>query len=164
MTWQSIPVLVVLALAATQPHTSTAKGPDLIGTTEAFRVVSTERGGETLVPADKASPQDVIEYRLTYKNDGAGPVQNVAISDPVPAGTRYVARSAKLSGRGRVEFSIDGGKAFHEWPVPLVQKTPDGREVVTQAPPDMVTHIRWVVDGAFPSRNEITASYRTTIR
>lgn len=166
MTWQRVPILAALSLAVTlaQPRASSASSPGLTGKTEAFRVVATEQGKEQLLPADKASPRDVVEYRLTYKNQSADPVRNVAISDPIPAGTRYVASSAALSGAGRVEFSIDGGKSFHAWPVPIVEKTPDGREVVRQAPAEMVTNIRWLVDGAFASQTEVIASYRAVIR
>ncbi len=40
-----------------------------------------------------AAPGDVIEYRLTYKNSGAGVAHNVAITDPVPDRSTFLSCS-----------------------------------------------------------------------
>ncbi len=136
---------------------------NLQGSLEAYRVVVTNEGVEKFLPADNARPQDVIEYRLIYKNTGDEPIQNVLITDPVPIGTRLVHPSSQIKA-GRVEFSIDGGKNFQAWPI-LIKKTgADGRETVVEATPDMVTHIRWALNQAIQPDAGITLTYRTVIK
>lgn len=152
--------LVLLLLI---PGMAMASGNSLVGSIEAFRVVQTA-GGEEFMPADKASPNDVIEYRLTYRNDGQEPVRNIFITDPIPAGTEYIDASASPPANGHVQFSIDRGKTFHEWPIIIERVAPDGRKTRIEATPDQVTHIRWVVTDTFKPSGEVTVSYRTTIK
>jgi len=136
----------------------------LTGTIEAHKVVVGEKGDERFVPANEVRPQDVIEYRLTYANQGAEVVRNVSITDPVPTGVQYVEKTAKKPGSGRVEFSVDKGKSFHAWPVKVTKKTADGRETTVDATPDMVTHIRWTLSGDLKPANEVTFSYRARVK
>jgi uncharacterized repeat protein (TIGR01451 family) len=136
----------------------------LTGTLEAYRVVITDEGVEEFLPADNAHPSDVIEYRLVYSNTGDEPIQRVLITDPIPMGTRLVPPSASKPESGRVEFSIDGGKQFQPWPILIKTRTPDGGEKITKATPEMVTHVRWALDGAIPPDGGITLTYRTVIK
>lgn len=136
----------------------------ITGTIEAHKVVIGERGQELFVPANEVRPQDVIEYRLTYANNGAEAVRNVSITDPVPAGVAYVEKTAKKPGTGNVEFSVDNGKSFHAWPVKITKKTADGKEIVVEATPDMVTHIRWTISGDLKPESEIMFSYRAQVK
>ena len=136
----------------------------LAGTLEAFRVVINQDGTEIFEAADNARPKDLIEYRLTYKNEGDGPIRNVYITDPIPSGTQYVVESATDPTEGQVTFSIDGGNTYTEWPVLIKKKMSDGTEKVVEATPDMVTHIRWVVKDTLEPNRVITLSYRTTIK
>jgi uncharacterized repeat protein (TIGR01451 family) len=157
----SIALALVLSISVSL---AAAKDDGLTGSIEAFRVITTEDGKEDFLPADKAKPKDVIEYRLTYKNRGKDPVQNIFITDPIPSGTEYVEESASRPASGRVEFSIDGGKTYHNWPITVTEKTKDGAEVAKQATPEMVTHIRWTLTETFKPEREITVSYRTLIK
>lgn len=45
-----------------------------------------------------AAPGDIIEYQLTYSNNGDAPATNVVISDTVPTNSTYVAGSAAGAG------------------------------------------------------------------
>jgi uncharacterized repeat protein (TIGR01451 family) len=134
------------------------------GTIEARKVVVGEKGEELFLPANEVRPQDVIEYRLTYANNGPVAVRNVSITDPVPAGVQYVAKTAKNEKSHRVEFSVDSGKSFHAWPVKVTKKTADGKEITADATPDMVTHIRWTVSGELKPESEISFSYRAKVK
>lgn len=156
-------VLVVTILLAL-PLFATAKGSDLTGNLEAFLVVLDAEGDEALIPAESARPRDVIEYRLTYRNTGDDSVCNIFIMDPIPSGTVYVPASASLPTAGQIEFSIDQGKTFHPWPIVVVEINSDGREIRTEATPDMVTHIRWVIAETFSPETAVTVSYRTTVK
>jgi len=149
-------MLCLVALSATA-------GDGLDGNIEAFKVAKNENGKEIFLSARTAHPQDVIEYRLTYKNKGSEPVKNVAIVDPVPFGTVCIPGSAK-SPAGGVEFSVDGGKSFHAWPVMIPVRTADGGKQLKEATPDMITHVRWVVAGTLDPENEVTVSYRASVR
>jgi len=155
---------IALVLLLTVSFAFAAKEEGLTGSIEAFRVVVTEDGRENFLPAAKAQPKDVIEYRLTYKNRGENEVRNIFITDPIPSGTQYIESSASLPVKGNVEFSVDGGKSYKSWPIEMVETTKDGREIVSYATPDMVTHIRWVVNETFTPEHEITVSYRTRIQ
>jgi uncharacterized repeat protein (TIGR01451 family) len=134
------------------------------GTIEARKVVLGEKGQEQFLPANEAHPQDVIEYRLTYANNGAAVVHNVSITDPVPAGVQYVEKTAKNADGGRVEFSIDSGKSFHAWPVKVTKKNADGKDITVDATPDMVTHIRWTLNGDLKPKGEVTFAYRAKVK
>ncbi len=153
-----------LVLSLSMSLAAAAKDDGLTGSIEAFRVIVTEDGQENFLPAAEARPKDVIEYRLTYKNNGADPVRSIFVTDPIPSGTEYIEASASRPERGRVEFSIDSGKTYHEWPIEIIEKTKDGRENVTRATPEMVTHIRWTLTDTFTPEHEITVSYRTLIK
>ncbi len=135
----------------------------VMGTIEALKVVVGNSGEEVFLSADEARPQDVIEYRLTYANRGAEAVNKLSITDPVPAGARYVAKTARAPKATQVVFSVDGAKTFHAWPVRVKQTNAEGREVWVDATPDMITHIRWTLSGALAPADEISFSYRAEI-
>lgn len=136
----------------------------IMGTIEAHKVVVGEKGQEQFLPANEVRPQDVIEYRLTYANNGAEVVHNVSITDPVPAGVQYVEKTAKNAGNGSVEFSIDSGKTFHAWPVKVTKKNANGKDITADATPDMVTHIRWTMNSDLKPKGEVTFAYRAKVK
>jgi uncharacterized repeat protein (TIGR01451 family) len=149
-------VFVSLAAASNQ-------GP-LTGNVEALRVVTQDDGRVQFLPADEARPKDVLEYRVTYTNTGETTLRNVIVVDPVPVGTEYVVRSATRPQEGAVEFSIDGGKSYHVWPIRIKKLTADGKEVDALATPDMVTHIQWTIANDFKPETEVTFSYRAIVK
>jgi len=151
-------VMVFGSLAA-----AAGQGP-LTGSVEALRVVSQDNGRDVFLPADEARPQDILEYRVTYANNGETTLRNVTVVDPVPVGTEYIGRSATRPNDGTVEFSIDGGKSYHTWPIRTKKTNAAGEEVEVEATPDMVTHIRWVIASDFEPETEITFSYRTIVK
>ena len=146
------------------PALAAIAGGPVTGTIEAVKVIVGERGEEVFLPADEARPQDVIEYRLTYANSGAAAVRNVSITDPVPAGVRYVEKTARTAQAGAVQFSVDSGRTFHAWPVRVKKVAADGRESWAEATPDMITHIRWTLSGELKPAGEVTFSYRAKVK
>jgi uncharacterized repeat protein (TIGR01451 family) len=138
-------------------------GP-LSGNIEAWKVlVAEETGEESFVPAGEATPRDLIEYRLTYANDGESAVRTLSITDPIPAGTEYVVRTATQPGGAAVTFSVDNGKTFHAWPV-RVTKVVDGKEVTVDATADMVTHVRWTLNDELEPAETVVLAYRAVVR
>lgn len=127
---------------------------------EAFRVVEDSKGQETFEDAKSASPGEIIEYRLTYENTDAAPVADLKIKTPVPAGTHYVADSARTDVRARLRFSHDNGSTWQA--APLKRKAADGKgeEVV---PPEQYTHVQWTTGQALEKGKPQTFLYRVRV-
>lgn len=118
-----------------------------------FREVVEQKGGARttkMVPAQSVSPGDVVEYVLTYTNQGDAPATDANIDDAIPKGTTYLADTA--SGEGaEITFSSDGGKTF----APAVKLTyefrlPSGAVEKRVATPAEYTHVRWTLKKVVP--------------
>jgi uncharacterized repeat protein (TIGR01451 family) len=114
-----------------------------------------------LVAAQAAAPGDVIEYQLTYKNEGDEIATNAVIEDPIPKGTTYLENSA--SGDGAITFSNDKGKTF----APAVKltyevKLPSGAVEKKVATPAEYTNVRWTVS-AVPAGASGKVSFRVRV-
>jgi uncharacterized repeat protein (TIGR01451 family) len=117
--------------------------------------------GTKLVPVQSASPGDVLEYQITYRNEGDETATNAVIEDPIPKGTTYIANSA--TGEGAITFSSDSGKTFAE-PVRLTYevKLPSGAVEKRVATPAEYTNIRWTVP-AVPAGASGKAAFRVRV-
>ena len=156
-------MILTSILAVLVASIATANGP-LQGSIEARKVVRKDTGREVFIPASEASPNDVIEYRLTYANSGEAAIRNVSVTDPIPSGTEYMFNTATRPDKGAVEFSINGGDSYHAWPVRYQVTLDDGGKEWRDATPDMITHIRWTFSGEFEPEMEITLSYRAKVK
>jgi uncharacterized repeat protein (TIGR01451 family) len=110
-------------------------------------VVQVVKGVRTTkrVPAESASPGEVMEYTLAYANRGDEAAREAVVDDPVPEGTRYVAGSATGAGAD-ITFSVDGGKTFAKAEQLTVEvKLPGGKTEKRPASPDAYTHVRWTL-------------------
>jgi uncharacterized repeat protein (TIGR01451 family) len=118
-----------------------------------FKEVAEQKGGvrsTKLVPAASVSPGDVVEYVLTYANQGDAPAVDANIDDAIPKGTTYLANTATGEG-AEVTFSSDGGKTF----APAVKLTyefrsPSGAVEKRVATPAEYTHVRWTLKQVRP--------------
>jgi uncharacterized repeat protein (TIGR01451 family) len=160
---RAICTIALVAVLCASPAALAGQGA-LTGNVEAHRVVTTDNGREAYLPADEARPQDVIEYRLTYTNEGEATLRNITVVDPVPEGTEYIVNTAARPFEGVVEFSVDEGKTYHTWPILIKKVTADGNEIEVEATPDMVTHIRWIIANDFEPETAITFSYRAIVK
>ncbi len=156
-------VFVSVLVAGLITSLAIAESP-VTGSIEAVKVIVGENGKEVYLPADEARPQDVIEYRLKYANNGDQAVSKLSITDPVPVGARYVAKTAQSPKSTSVLFSVDGAKTFHKWPVRVKQTDAKGREVWVDATADMITHIRWTLSSDLAPADEIAFSYRAEVK
>ncbi len=112
--------------------------------------------------ANAVLPGDVVAYRLTFTNVTTAPVRAVEFKDPLPAGLRYVAGSAKADRQDViVSYSIDGGRAYSA--EPMIEEVVNGERVTRPAPPEMYTHIRWVVSGWVEPGAQVTAEFRAQL-
>lgn len=149
---------VVPALAArAQARPATAS---IVVTSRNVTAAATARAG---TPArTSVLPGDVLRYTLTFTNATSGPVKNVELRDPIPAGVHFVAGSAHASRPdARLEFSADGGKSWSAAPTESV--VVDGKTVVRAVPADRYTHLRWTVAGAVAPSAVVTADFDTRV-
>ena len=106
----------------------------------------------------KVLPGDTVRYHLLFTNVSAGAVHGIVVDNPIPAGLRYSAGSAKADRADvAVLFSIDGGKSYSA--EPMVDVEVDGRHEQHAAPAEMYTHVRWAVRGDVAKGAQIRAEY-----
>ena len=139
-----------------------AEGP-LTSQMETFLV--TEKGGkETVVATEQASPGDVVEYRLTYRNTGEQPLSGLVITGPVPANTAYVGGSANTKVDASFTVSIDNGTSFLAEPVTREVKDADGQSKDVTVPPSDYTQVRWQPNGSLKPDQEQQYRYRVKVQ
>jgi len=107
-------------------------------------------------------PGDTVRYELRFVNAQSGPVHNVVFDNPIPSGLRYLAGTAGADRQDvTVTYSIDGGRTYSAQPT--VQRVVDGRRVNVPAPPELYTHIRWIVQGELLPGARVTAEFRAQL-
>ncbi len=107
-------------------------------------------------------PGDVIRYRLVFTNITDVAVRSIEFNDPLPLGLHYVGGSA-LADRDDViiSYSIDGGQVYSAQP--MIEDVIDGERVTRPAPPEMYTHIRWMMPGWVQPGARVTAEFRAKL-
>lgn len=117
-----------------------------------------ERGGDS----NALFAGDVVLYRLVFTNTTDVAVRHVEFKDPLPAALRYVGGSASADRDDvTVSYSIDGGRVYSAQP--MIEATVDGKTVQQPAPPEMYTHIRWMVEGWVEPGAQVTAEFRAQL-
>ncbi|MFN2476903.1 MAG: hypothetical protein ABR526_11270 [Chthoniobacterales bacterium] len=124
-----------------------AQAPDVRVELSGKRVVTTD-GHESLAPADKAKPSDIIQYEATYKNVGKTPAANVAATVPIPVGLTLVDKSAKPAAE---QASLDG-KNFS--PLPLMREVKNEAGVMEKQPVALAQYraLRWTLPELAPGK------------
>jgi uncharacterized repeat protein (TIGR01451 family) len=151
---QSLWLLAAAVLTAFCPPATPAEEVPDIQTelvAEVRENVSTTPGREVyrFVPARMLEQGQVVYYTLRITNQTTVPLRNVAVVQPVPANTTYLADSASGPGAD-VTFSVDGGSTF----------SPAGS--LAQAP--QYTHIRWQLRNPLAPGATALARFRATFR
>lgn len=157
-------ILLCLGAVSMDAWPLSALAGGFTGTVTAFVVVPGDDGKESFMPADRARPGDVIEYRLLYENRGSEAVTGVSIVDPIPFGVVCMPATATSPPDCSVEFSIDHGKSYHAWPIKVRVISKEGEREWKEATPDMITHVRWVFSSSFKPKEKIKLAYRAEIR
>ena len=148
-------MMVVAALLLTGAGALAAQRP-LVVTAQNLNAAS--RGSQS----QAVLPGDVLRYQLRFTNRNPGDVRGVVFTNPVPAGLRYVDRSAGADRQDvTVEYSADGGKTFAA--TPMVTEVVDGRRVRKPAAPAQYTHVRWTVQGSIAPGAMVTAEFRAEL-
>jgi uncharacterized repeat protein (TIGR01451 family) len=129
--------LALLAAALPAQAQTPAKDP-VDARLEVHKVVRAADGRESVSAADAVKPGDVLEYVVTYRNNGARPVRDLAATLPIPPATELISGSEKPAGaRGSVD-----AREFNA--VPLKRKVRrDGREMDEAVPFREYRALRW---------------------
>jgi uncharacterized repeat protein (TIGR01451 family) len=137
---------LLTALAVALPlytATATYANAPVQGTMAAF-VVEKKENKENLVAAEDVEPNQIVEYQLTYTNQGTSDISGLKIVGPVPAGTEYLSNSANAKQRASLRVSVDGGVTFEPEPVTRTVVKQNGEVVEQIVPPEKYTHIQWL--------------------
>lgn len=112
-------------------------------------VIKNGQKSTKMVPVKKIASGETVQYTISYKNSGKEAAKDVVINDPIPEGTTYIAGSA--TDKGKLTFSIDGGKTYNAAPLVTYEVVAEGnRKEKRVAGTDLYTHIRWVIDRVEP--------------
>lgn len=122
---------------------------------------SVDEAGEVsmeLVEADKVVPGDVVIYTVTYTNVSDESVENIVITNPIPAQLTFVPDSSFSPG-AEVSFSADGGATWGELDA-LVVRDGDAERIATA---EDLTHIRWRLTGELESGEQGFTRFRAQL-
>lgn len=110
------------------------------------------------VDAGSVIPGDRLLYITTVKNRSQQLAENVAIVNPIPEHTTYLAASAQGNG-SIVTFSVDGGKGFDTAAnLTITDENGASHPALTTD----YTHIRWVIS-SLPSKAEEEMIFRARL-
>lgn len=125
-----------------------------------FQEVEVQVDGRTevrQVPATRVIPGTEVIYVIDYANVGDGTVENVEITNPLPAELTYVGIAGVVP---VTAVSVDGGTQYGDLAA-LTVPGPEGQP--RAAEPADVTHLRWVLP-ALPAGGEGAVSFRARVR
>ncbi len=105
-------------------------------------------------------PGDVLRYDVHAENTGSVSVSGLAVTQPIPAGTVYVAHSAE-GGSAALLYSLDG-KEFSALPMQAVT-SPSGTRRVRPAPAEAYAALRWHF-AALPPHGSEDVTYQVKVR
>jgi uncharacterized repeat protein (TIGR01451 family) len=122
---------------------------------------STTPGREAyrFVPAKLLEQGQVVYYTLRITNQTSVPLRNVAVVQPVPANTTYLADSASGPG-ATTSFSVDGGRTFAAADALMIEV--EGASQLAQV--TQYTHIRWQLRNPLAPGATALARFRATFR
>jgi uncharacterized repeat protein (TIGR01451 family) len=137
---------------------------ELKSVSEVEMVTTNAKGGKEVkrINAAKAKivPDDIVIFTTEYVNVDKKPVENVVVTNPVPAHTVYVDRSAEGIGT-KIDFSVDSGKNYGT-PDKLTVTTATGAQRPAAAPD--YTHIRWTLGKPLAPGGKGSVSFRARIK
>ena len=119
-----------------------------------------------LVPVEKAklvNQGETLDWTITSENSGRAPALDYKAVGRIPAGTSFVAGSAKAEGQAKVVYSLDGGKSFAATPT-IPEKQADGSIKQVIAPVSMYTNVRCEWADPLAPGGRVSASYKVRVK
>lgn len=127
---------------------ATAQAQGLQLSNEVFQEVQVTRPDGTVEtrtqPVKTVVPGTRVVYVINYRNAGAVPVENVTITNPVPAALVYDGIEGPID---VTDVSVDGGTLYGDL-AELTVPGPDGEPRPAQE--SDVTHLRWILPQLAP--------------
>lgn len=123
-----------------------------------------ERNKEQL-PVEKAGEVksgEVLNWKLVSENSGNAGAGDYKVVGQIPAGTVFVADSAK-SENSIATYSIDGGKTFSPQPM-IEEKQADGSIKQVPAPVSMYTQVRFEAEKPLNVNEKLNAYYSVRVK
>lgn len=114
---------------------------------------------EKIIAADEITPGDRILFTTSFMNSGKQPSDNVVITNPIPAHTRYLANTAKGE-NCIITFSVDGGRAWGDVKTLKVRQKDGKFRAATAAD---YTHIRWKYNRELKPSEKKSISFQTKL-
>jgi uncharacterized repeat protein (TIGR01451 family) len=154
--------LVLCAGSAQAQQGAVPSEPQGLTVTATNRTAASEAAGGNPRADARVRGGDVLQYRMTFTNVTTRPVRQVVLSNPIPAGFRFVAGSlASTRDDARAEFSADGGRTFSAQPMEEVVL--EGRRVRRPVPTERYTHVRWTVEGWIAPNQTVNADFQARL-
>lgn len=116
----------------------------LKGDVKAVKVITDKDGKQRseLVQPDTVVPGDRLVFGTDYANNGAEPVKNFVVTNPLPSAVRLAPDADPA-----LEVSVDGGKTWGA----LAKLTVTNADGTTRAAThEDVSHVRWVLSSIAP--------------
>ena len=120
---------------------------------------------DTTVPVEKVAlvkSGEILDWTITSVNEGNAPANDYKAVGKIPAGTQFVAGSAKADGSVAVTFSIDNGKSFSSVPT-VDERQADGSVKKVPAPVSMYKQVRYEWSAPLNAGDKLNASYKVRL-
>lgn len=160
-------VFLTMALQlAASPCFSDEQKPRVMLNVKGEKEVHLIRDGKNVVelaPMDETARGDILVYTLTYQNNDTIIVKNLTVVDPIPEHTEYVSGSAEGKDT-KILFSINGGATYLEPPITYKSLDSNGKETVQTAPPELYTHIKWIVQRPVHPNETGTTTFKVKVK
>ena len=127
-------------------------------------LVTSKDGKEVVEEAEQASPGDIVEYRLTYTNNGDQPLSGLIITGPIPANTVYLENSAATQVNADFTVSIDNGDSFQAEPITKTITGENGQSKNVEVSPSDYTQVRWQPKGSLQPDQVQEYRYRVRVQ
>jgi len=119
----------------------------------------------TKVPVEKAElvkSGEILDWTINSVNEGNAPANDYKAVGKIPAGTQFVAGSAKADGSVAVAYSIDNGKSFSAAPT-VDERQADGSVKKVPAPLSMYNQVRYEWSAPLNQGDKLSASYKVRL-
>ena len=130
---------------------------------ELAAVVERDNG---VIPVDKVklvTQGEILDWTIKSENSGQAPALGYKAVGRIPAGTSFVAGSAKAEGSATILYSLDGGKLYSATPM-IEEKQADGSFKKVAAPVNMYTNVRYEWADPLAPGGHVTASYKVRVK
>lgn len=109
-----------------------------------YKITVDAQGNEVATETTEVTPGDLLEYRVTYTNNDAGPITNLLPMLPVPTGMAYVKDSAQPALETASLSST--GTEFLPLPITRQVRQPDGTVTTVEVPVREYRRLRWMIE------------------